>query len=156
MPVVLSMLQQALFPRSLLINTELDINLVLSSSVLGYFLNPVIQRKSKSKWNPLTFGSAKLRPPPPMRKMRSMFIEHWALWENWWIEFKKTFLKLMKWNKLGRIRIHDEPYLETSYCGLRAIFILPHVEGLELWRVIDDKDWYVATVPHQVLLMFGL
>jgi hypothetical protein len=49
MPVILSMLQQAYFPRTLLINIELDINLVLLSSVLGYFLNSVIQRKSKAK-----------------------------------------------------------------------------------------------------------
>lgn len=63
MPVILSMLQQAYFPRTLLINIELDINLVLLSSVLGYFLNSVIQRKSKAKWNPLTLESAKLRPP---------------------------------------------------------------------------------------------
>lgn len=44
----------------------------------------------------------------------------------------------------------------STYCMLRAIFIIPHVEWLECSWIINDKDWYVATVLHQVFFMLSV
>lgn len=46
--------------------------------------------------------------------------------------------------------------IHSSNCVLRPVFIVPHVERLECKGIINDKDWYVATVLHQVLFMFSV
>lgn len=44
----------------------------------------------------------------------------------------------------------------TSYCMLRMVLVVSCIKRLKIIRIISDKDWNVAAMFHQVLLMFCL
>lgn len=43
-----------------------------------------------------------------------------------------------------------------SYCMLRLVSVVSCIKRLQIIRIISDKDWNVAAMFHQVLLMFCL
>lgn len=71
------------------------------------------------------------------------------------------WLKYPNWHyKEGNERLdHSFTLLYSitdSYCTLRMILVVSCIKRLQIIRIISDKDWNVATVFHQVLLVFCL